>query len=180
MNSLSIAPDVIAACRKRERAAQETIYKTCYKDFFKTCLRYTSSYDDAADILHDAFIKIFTKIDSYNGTGNFAGWMRRIIVNACLDYHRNRKNEQTVSMEQVPEEAEEQEENPYIIDEHKLLELIHSLTGKYLLVFNLFIMEKYTHEEISRELSISVSASKWYVSEARKQLKVKAAQLLHG
>ncbi|MCU0435249.1 MAG: sigma-70 family RNA polymerase sigma factor [Bacteroidia bacterium] len=179
MQSIVIDTETIAACRKKERAAQETVYKACYKDFFKICLRYTSSYDDAADVLHDAFIKIFTRIDSYNGTGNFAGWMRRIIVNACLDYHRNRKNAQNVSIEQMAGEVEMEEENQYIIDENKLLELIHTLTGKHLLVFNLFVIEEYTHEEISRELQISVSASKWYVSEARKQLKTKAAQLFH-
>jgi RNA polymerase sigma-70 factor (ECF subfamily) len=178
MLNIHIDQETINNCKRKQQQAQGAVYKLCYPDFMKICLRYTDSYEDAANVLHDAFIKIFTRIDTYTGTGDFVGWMRRIIVNTSIDYSRSKKLKNNISMDNIPDIAEEQEEQGFVVDEKHLLELIRELPQKHSLVFNLFVMENYSHDEIAKALDITVASSKWYLFCARKTLQEKVSKLI--
>lgn len=178
MLNITIAPELINNCKLKQSQAQATVYRMCYADFMRICLRYTGSYEDAANVLHDAFIKIFTKIETYTGSGDFVGWMRRIIVNTGIDFSRSKKEMSNVPIESIPDMAEEQEETKFVVDEKHLLKLIRELPKKHALVFNLFIMEEYSHEEIAKMIDITVASSKWYLFSARKTLKEQVSKLL--
>jgi RNA polymerase sigma-70 factor, ECF subfamily len=175
--NISIDRAIVDGCLKRQPQAQEALYRACYPVFMKICLRYTDSYDDAANVLQDAFIKIFMKIETYTGSGDIVGWMRRIVVNSAIDYTRKEKNNALVSMPDVPDriDFEEKDESKYVIDEKQLLVLIRELPKMQSLVFNLFVMEDYSHQEIADQLSITLALSKWYLFDARKMLQKKLA-----
>ena len=80
--------EIIAGCRKKDRAMQELLYRTYYSTFLKVCARYAKSMQDAEQLLNDGFLKVFTQVDNFRNTGSFGGWMQRIMVNTCLDYYR--------------------------------------------------------------------------------------------
>jgi RNA polymerase sigma-70 factor, ECF subfamily len=174
---IQIDKEIIEGCLKRQPQAQEALYRSCYKVFMKICMRYTDSYDDAANVLQEAFIKIFMRIEAYKGTGDFVGWMKRIVVNTAIDYVRKEKTQGHISMPEVPDvmENETQDEEKYVIDEKQLLQLIRELPKMQAIVFNLFVMEDYSHQEIADQLNITVALSKWYLFDARKILQKKLA-----
>lgn len=181
MLAIQLDREVVDACLNGQAQAQELLYRTCYPAFMKICLRYTESYDDAANVLQEAFIKIFMKIGDYKGSGDFIGWMRRIVVNTAIDHVRREKLKGHQSIQNVPEipDTAEDEFNKYVIDEKQLLKLIRELPKMQSLVFNLFVLEDYSHQMIADELSIKVSQSKWYLFDARKILQKKLAQYVN-
>lgn len=178
-NKITIPNHIIEACKLGQRSAQETLYKMCYADFMRVCLRYAECYDDAANILHDAFIKILTKMDSYKNSGDFVGWMRRIVINTNIDYIRSRKDQTHVSVESIAELAEDDDATDFVVDEKSLLKIIRSLPVKQAAVFNLFVMENYSHERIAEALDMTVASSKWHLFEARRILKDKVSAYLN-
>lgn len=171
MIQLTIDKELIDRCRARDARAQESLYRLCYPVFMKICLRYASGYDDAANILQESFIKIFMKLHSYQESGDVVGWMKRIVVNSAIDHVRKEKTRSTVSMAKAIDVKEEEvaEEN-FVIDENQLLALIRELPETQSLVFNLFVMENYSHQEIAERLDMTVASSKWYLFDARKIL----------
>jgi RNA polymerase sigma-70 factor, ECF subfamily len=172
---------VIEGCRKGESKAQQELFRYCYPVFMKICLRYTKSYDDAANVLQDAFVKIFTRLNSYNERGDFVGWMKRIVVNTAIDHVRKRKKEMQVRIEQWPDiRSEEDEEPDFIVDEKQLLSMIRSLPDMQSTVFNLFVMENYSHHQIGEALGINIGQSKWYLHDARKMLREKINNMPRG
>ncbi|MFM9985418.1 MAG: RNA polymerase sigma factor [Flavobacteriales bacterium] len=181
MIQLQIDQETIEGCRKKQPQAQENLYRICYPVFMRICLRYTRSYDDAANMLQEGFIKILMRIDGYKGAGDFIGWMRRIIINTALDQVRKEKIVGHVVMAEVPdmEDKESEEESKFIIDEKQMLVLIRELPRTQSVVFNLFVMENYSHQEIADELLITVSSSKWYLFDARKILQKKLAHYVN-
>lgn len=142
-------------------------------------MRYSNCRDDAQDTFQEAFIKAFQKIDSYEGNGSFEGWLRRIMVNKCMDkFRKNRLTIVTDNPQYYQEndfEDEEEIELPYSTDQ--LTDVIQQLPDQYRLVFNMYVIENYTHAEIADELNISVGTSKSNLSRAkswlRKELKKK-------
>ena len=142
-------------------------------------MRYSNCRDDAQDTFQEAFIKAFQKIDSYEGNGSFEGWLRRIMVNKCMDkFRKNRLTIVTDNPQYYQEndfEDEEEIELPYSTDQ--LTDVIQQLPDQYRLVFNMYVIENYTHAEIADELNTSVGTSKSNLSRAkswlRKELKKK-------
>lgn len=167
---LTIPEEWIEGCRRQERSAQEQLYKRCYEPYLRLCLRYAGNRDDAADILNKAFFNILTRIDQYRGDGNFAGWMKRIVVNAALDFvranSRFRGHEPVEKAGEVPE--------PSLSDQHLLgqdiLNLLQRLPYTSATVFNLFALEGFSHREIAEALGISEGNSKWHLHHARQLL----------
>lgn len=182
MKEIEIPDHLIDGCRQKKPEAQEAVYKSVYTYFMKIGLRYTGNYDDASNILQDAFIKIFTRMDGYTGKGQFIGWMKRIVVNTAIDFIRREKQTQHMPLNAQHELLEEEEDlaERFINDEKQLLSIIRELPTMHLMVFNLFVMDDCPHQEIAERLSISVASSKWYLFEARKILKKKLTQLQHG
>lgn len=145
--------------------------------FMKLCARYAKDMHDAEQLLQDGFLKIFKNIDSYQGNGSFEGWMRRIMVNTCLDYL---KSKQLKDSKQVyyPEAMSDtltisQNEALEKIALKDLLTIIQTLPPMSKTVFNLYIFEGYSHKEISKMLEISEGTSQWHVNNARKNLQEK-------
>ena len=125
----------------------------------------------AEDNLHDSFITIFNKIKQYKGKGSFEGWLKRLTVNVCLQKYR-KKNVLNVVTDEYPDKIEvelEEESLPL----RYLLQLIQELPDRYRLVFNLYVLDGYSHKEIAELLEISIGTSKSNLSRARLNLKEK-------
>ncbi len=165
---------IVMACKKNSRKARAKLYKTYASSLLGICLRYAKNKSEAEDILHEGFIKIFTKIDQA-GKGSFEAWMKQIVKNEALQYLRkksslNKKHfqyEKEVAGEQYSDEELEIDD----ISSKKILEFIQSLPNGYRLVFNLYVFEEKRHKEIAQLLEISESTSKSQYLRAKKQLK---------
>ncbi len=170
--------DIITGCRKKNRAIQEHLYKTHYSLFLKVCARYAKNMQDAEQLLNDGFLKIFTQIDKYGNTGSFEGWMKRVVVNTCLDYLRSTylKEEMTMHVNAIqPEESTLSVTNDGLeqIEFRELVNMIQTLPSMTRTVFNLFVFEGFNHKEISEQLDISEGTSHWHVHQARNTLQKK-------
>jgi RNA polymerase sigma factor (sigma-70 family) len=134
-------------------------------------MSYTINQEDAIDIYNRAFLKVFNKLDQYGNKGSFEGWVRRIVVNTALDFVRSaaRRNN-TVPIEQELNIASS-ELVLSNINSQRILSVIQSLPELQRAVVSLFTLEGYSHREIAEKLSIKEGTSKWYLSEARKELK---------
>lgn len=176
---LNVPEEILEACRRRERAGQEQLYKLCYEPYLRLCLRYTGNRSDAADILNKAFFNILTRIDQYRGDGDFAGWMKRIVVNAAVDYVRaNSRFRNHEPVEQAGEMPGQTLPDQDLV-RHDLLQMLQALPFTTASVFNLFALEGYSHREIAEMLGITEGNSKWHLHYGRqilqKQLKSTAA-----
>jgi RNA polymerase sigma-70 factor, ECF subfamily len=182
--------EIIKGCLKNDRASQKALYEEYYGKMLGVCLRYAKDKDEAKDILHEAFMKVFTNLKNFNGTGSFEGWIRRIMVNTSIDHLRkNKQNYLIVSTvyanEKAANVADEVNEEELIlnIDKEDILKAVQELTPAYRTVFNLFIIEGFTHREIAEMLDISEGTSKSNLSKAKFNLKKNLMHLIkpiHG
>ncbi len=138
--------------------------------------RYTSNFDQAEDILQNSFIKIFNNIEKYKFEGSFDGWMKRIVVNTAIDYYRGRKNDflllpedQAIERFEIIDEVEEEAEYPYT--PKQVMDALQDLTPAYKAVFNLYVIEEYSHKEIAETLGISIGTSKSNLLKSKLRLK---------
>ena len=176
-------PDLAARCRSADRKAQEHIFRTYYSDYLKICLRYAADRHAAELMLSDAFFRIFTKADSYQGTGSFEGWMRRIVVNTCLSHLRSAGNHAAQPLPggssgedgHLVQTAALQSDNDALsrLGMQELIRLIQALPPVSRTVFNLYVFDGYTHKEIAASLGISEGTSQWHLSTARQWLRSK-------
>ncbi len=158
-------------CRKGDRKSQENLYALFYGYAMSICLRYSRDREEAIEILNDGFFKAFTKIDRYSDGQSFKGWLRKIMINTAIDYYRkNEKHFHSVDISYAKDQWHEYD----IIDaiaEKDIIQLVQSLPASYRVVFNLYVIEGYKHEEIAQQLNISVGTSKSNLSVARNKLK---------
>jgi len=171
--------ELIEGCVRNHRKSQESIYKMFYGKMMAICRRYTKNSDQAKDILQDGFIKVFKNIDKFNFEGSFEGWVRRIIVNTAIDFTRKAKNDYLLMNENqsiddfdedlLDEDDEEPYENPLKVGD--VIEGMNKLSKAYRTVFNLYVFDNYTHQEIADALDISVGTSKSNLAKARANLK---------
>ena len=163
--------ELIQNCKKNDRKAQELLYRSYAKILFGICLKYSNSKTEAEDSLHDSFMTIYDKIGQYKGKGSFEGWMKRITVNTVLQKYRKEEYLNVVS-ENVEEEITV--DNVYSeIGLQTLLAYIQELPNKYRATFNLYVLDGYTHKEISEILGTSIGTSKSNLARARILLKEK-------
>ncbi len=164
--------DIITGCRNNSRKAQEQLYKNYYRAMATLCLRYTKNEEDAVEVLNNGFLKVFKNIKRYEpAKATLYTWIRTIIINSCLDFikatqhvaQQHRQVDENVEVYISPEILSK-------INTEELLQLIRQLPPSAKAVFNLYIMEGYSHKEIGSLLSISEGTSKWHLSEARKKL----------
>lgn len=135
------------------------------------CLYYTKNEADALEVLNNGFLKVFNNINKYESTqASLYTWIRTIIINSCLDHIKNRKTE---TLEEIDEAAEVHIASEVIsrFNAKDLLDMVRKLPPATQAVFNLYVIEGYSHKEIGAMLGISTGTSKWHLSEARKQLK---------
>lgn len=161
--------EIIEGCVRWERTSQEQLYRSFSKELFKVCRLYASDIQDAEDMLHDAFMHIYKQIGSYNFSGSFEGWMRRVTVNCCLQALRKRKS--FTQIQDIPYVEEHEVEMEAAIPFSRILEEINKLPAKAGLVLKLYALEGWSHAEIAEELEISVGTSKSQLNYARSVLK---------
>jgi RNA polymerase sigma factor (sigma-70 family) len=173
--------EILEGCRKRDRALQEHLYKVYYSMFLKVCARYAKDMQDAEQLLNDGFLKIFLNVDSYKNKGSFEGWMRRIMVNTCLDHLRSNylKDSMIMHINALPPVEKGAVNNSGLenMEFKELLVLIQALPVMTRTVFNLFVFEGYNHKEIAKNLEISEKTSHWHVHQAREILQKKLKKI---
>jgi len=162
---------LIIKCKKNNRKAQGELYNLYAKKLFTLCLKYSKNYAESEDNLQDAFLTIFSKIKQYNGNGSFEGWMKRIVINTALQRYRKASVLDVIKDDVLEEEIVEVEVDQVPLD--FLLEIIQQLPDKYRLVFNLYVLDGFSHKEIAEMLNVSVGTSKSNLSRARNILKEK-------
>lgn len=170
--------EIINGCRKKDRVYEEHLYKQYYGMFLAICMRYAKDIQNAKQLLNDGFLKIFMSIGSFRGEGSFEGWMKRIMVNTCLEYVRSgdfKKSGQTVHKDVMDEKEDMVVYNDAVakIDAHELVTMIQALPPVSRTVFNLYAFEGYSHIEIATLLNITVGTSSWHVHNARTVLRQK-------
>ena len=169
--------DLIEGCKAGDRKMQEMLYKQSSAKMFAICLRYARDRMEAEDSLQMGYIKIFQNLKNYRGDGSFEGWMKRVMVNTAIEsYRKNLKNLQLVQLDTVFESPATGFDFSKL-GMQDLLKLIQQLADGYRLVFNMYIIEGYTHKEIAQTLGISESASKSQLSRARAILKEKITKM---
>lgn len=152
----------------------EAIYKQYAPKMYGVCLRYARNKEEAEDILHDGFEKVFNNLHEYQGIGSFEGWIRRIMVHTAINTYRRYQSkwfplEDTQSEQIIDKEV-------YIIENishQELISHIQSMPDGYRMVFNMYVIEGYKHNEIAEILGISESTSKTQLMKARNYLKNK-------
>lgn len=162
---------LIQKCKKGDKISQSEVYHLFAGKLFAICLKYSKTQQEAEDNLQEAFITIFRKIDQFKFRGSFEGWMKRIVINTALQTYRQ-KNVLNLVEENYPEEVEvEIDETEVSLD--FLLKIIQELPERYRMVFNLYVLDGYSHKEISGLLRIAEGTSKSNLSRARIILKEK-------
>lgn len=164
---------IVRACQEKKPGAQRELYDMFKSRMLGICLRYSGNYDDAEDILQEGFLKVFEKIHQFAFKGAFEGWIRKIMVNTALEKYRLHYRQ--VSFNESMTEIEDEQENEIAgdIDIHELVKIIQELSPRYRIVFNLYVLEGYSHKEISEMLQISEGTSKSNLSRARTILQEK-------
>lgn len=174
-DTTEVIPDLsklIRGCSKGDRVSQKSLYDYCFSAMMKVCMRYHKDIHDAATSFNAAMLKVFRNINQFRGEGDFLAWVRKIMVNTCLTALRSEtKFEYEISGDHpsasfVPDIYQQ-------LQAKQILTIVHELDITHKLVFNLFVMEGYSHDEIGKKLNIASGTSKWYLHEARKQLQKK-------
>ena len=167
---------ITEGCRNNDPEFQKIVYEKYAPKMMAVCMRYTGNYEEARDLLHDGFLKVFTNFNSYSQKSNLDSWISRVIINNALNYIRKKlkeeKAEKYFKRESVLENnssAEDSWMDNFSIEE--IHEAILSLSLEKRTVFNLYVVDEFSHREIAKELGISEGASKVCLYKARQALK---------
>jgi RNA polymerase sigma factor (sigma-70 family) len=164
--------ELLYASVKGNRQSQELLYKQYYGFAMSVCLRYVQNKEEALEIVNDSFMKIFIKGEGYNSSFPFKAWFKRIIVNTALDFYRNNKKFYFhENLENAYETASTESSVLAQLNYEELLGFVQKLPPSYKMVFNLYVIDGFSHEEISQKLNISVGTSKSNLSRAREILR---------
>jgi RNA polymerase sigma factor (sigma-70 family) len=173
--ALKTLPELLEGCLKNDRKCQELLYKQFYGYAMGVCMRYVPNREEALEVVNDGFLKIFQKVQMYDAEKPFKIWLRRIMINTALDHYRQNVKFQHNTDLSVAENtiAAADSDNIYSTLAHEdLIELIQQLTPSYRTVFNLYVIDGYSHEEIAQRLGISEGTSKSNLARARENLRV--------
>jgi RNA polymerase sigma-70 factor (ECF subfamily) len=170
---------IIEGCIENNRKSQEQLFKLFYGKMFAVCLRYHKDRDDAQEVLQQGFIKVFDKLEAFDYTGSFEGWMRKIFSNLSIDVIRKskknpvfkEKDEDFIDEDSTMEFEKEEELNSLSFNASLAMEAIDALSPAYKTVFNLYVIEEYTHKEIGELLNISEGTSKSNLAKAKMNLR---------
>ena len=163
--------DLIQGCIDENRQMQEILYKRFSPKMYGVCLRYSGNVEDANDLLQEGFIKIFKNLARYRGDGSFEGWMRRIFVNTSIEHFR--KKVKLYNVTEVQENTIEDVELNALdtMAEKDIIILVNELAPGYKAVFNMHVIEGYSHKEIADILGITEGTSKSQLARAKGVLK---------
>lgn len=161
-----------------ERKMQQELYQRFASKMYGVCLRYAGSAEEAEDVLQEGFIKVFNKIGSFRGDGSFEGWIRRIFVNTAIEHYRKK-----IYLQPITEYEEDTMEGKYLsvldkMEEKDIIQLVQQLSPGYRTVFNMYVIEGYSHKQIAEALGISEGTSKSQLSRAKQILQDMVKQFI--
>lgn len=162
--------DLLEGCIRGDRRFQRGLYDRFASKMYGVCLRYAANAEEAEDILQEGFIKVFRKLDSFRSEGSFEGWIRRIFVNTAIEHYRKK-----VYLQPITDQEETTIEGKYLsvldsLAEKDIINLVQQLSPGYRTVFNMYVVEGYTHKQIAEQLGISEGTSKSQLSRAKQIL----------
>ncbi len=164
---------LIKGCRKGKRESQKQLYQLYYAYGMSICIRYVNNRDEAAEVLNDAFMKVFKNIDKFDQNRDFKPWLRTILVNTAINHYRKSQQRHfTEHIDQALEKSAQQDALSHL-SYQEIIGLIQELSPQYRAVFNLYVIEGYKHEEIAEKLGIAVGTSKSNLAKAKKNLQEK-------
>jgi RNA polymerase sigma factor (sigma-70 family) len=173
----NILKQLILDCQNNLSSAQEKMYKVFSKKHFGICLRYATDYNEAEDMLQEGFVKLFRNMEKYNFTGSFKAWSSRLITNNCIDMLRKKPNLYTISDDNAFYlEANNLEAIDELIVED-LVAIIQKLPIGYRTIFNLYVIDGFSHKEIAEKLDINEGTSKSQLNRAKKLLQKKLEEM---
>ncbi|MDX1477169.1 MAG: RNA polymerase sigma factor [Saprospiraceae bacterium] len=170
----SLHPDaqLVRSCLDGDLKSQRELYEQYKRPMFRLCLRYASCRQDAEDFLQDGFLKVFKDLHQYRQQGPLGAWMRKVMVNTILQHFRRQKHLfAPVEVQSLAETYHQDEQITGAMDAEMLTRYIQGLPDGYRLVFNMYVVEGYTHADIADELGISVGTSKSQLSKAKAMLR---------
>jgi RNA polymerase sigma-70 factor (ECF subfamily) len=169
--------ELIERCLENDPRAQELLYKRFSRRMYGVCLRFARNTLEADDILQEGFIKVFTFLKDFRQVGSFEGWVRRTFVNTAINYYHSKENEwKETTLDKAEFLQSNSEDVLEKISTEDLLDVIQQLPEGYRMVFNLYVIEGYNHQEIAEMLHISENTSKSQLSRARMALQERLAQ----
>lgn len=169
--------DLIQEARNRDPRSLERLYKHFYGYAMSVALRYSSNKEEACEIVNDSFMKVFDKIDQYTTDNSFKGWLRRILINTSVDYYR--KNLKYMGALDI-EKCDAETHHPSVVDElsrEDILMLLRELPEILRIIFNMYEIEGYRHDEIAAKLNIPSSTCRTYLARAKEKLREKIIAL---
>lgn len=172
--------ELIKACKAKKPKAQALLYELYADKLMGICMRYGNRRADAEDIFQEAFIKVFNSIHKLKKNDSLGAWIKRIVVNTAINhYHKNKKYQEHVNPESIGDIEENTSYNDIIerLNNEELLKLINQLASGYRMVFNLYVIEGYSHKEIAKMLGTNTSNTKVQLYKAKKALKKMMVQL---
>jgi RNA polymerase sigma factor (sigma-70 family) len=178
-NHFESESDIIEGCILGNPRMQRMLYEKFSPKMYALCIRYAGNTDDAQDILQDGFVKVYSNISKYKGTGSFEGWIRRIIVNTAIEHFRKKNMLYAIDEKTEIQLADENSNVFNQLEAKELLEIIKSMPAGYRTVFNLYAVEGYTHKEIATMMNLTEGTSKSQYARAKSWLqeKIKKMQL---
>ncbi len=153
---------------------QKELYQYCYTEMMKVCMRYTNDIETSASLYNDAMFKVFKNIGNYKEEGKIIGWIKRIVINTCIDFVRLKTPLPLVEFNENQNESYSINESVFEkMNANDIHKIIATLPKNIAIVFNLYVYEEYNHNEIAEVLQIPPGTSRYYLSEARRLLKEK-------
>lgn len=172
---MNIELDLLTACIKSERKAEYELYKMTYSYLMSVCFRYTNSRDEAEEMLNIGFFKILKNLDKYKPEVPFKLWIRRVMINVLIDeFRKKKKHEETIEyVEEYYETGSSADQNEALskMNVEQIHALIMQLPPMSQKVFNLYVIDGYSHKEIGELLKMSEGTSKWHLNLSRTRLK---------
>lgn len=161
----------INACISNEEWAQKKLYEDHYSMMYPVCLRYANDEEEALDILHEGFIKVFRHISKYTIGTSLKAWIKRIMVNTAIDYYRKRSRRRTEDIDNAISLSSGDPDVVSSMSATEILSALQQLSPGYRSVFNLYIIEGFSHREVAEKLNISESTSRSNLVKARQKLR---------
>lgn len=164
--------ELIKGCMRQDPLCQSQLYQKYSRRLMTVCLRYAHTNFEAEDVFHEAFIKVFANLHKYEGKGSFEGWMRHIFVNTAITaFHKNRKHQASAELTQVPEATSNEVDALSSLTADEIMALVQRLPPGYRIVFNMYVVDGFSHKEIGEMLNISEGTSKSQLARAKQFLK---------
>ena len=162
--------ELVSALLRRERWAQHQLYQSYYGKMMGVCLRYAGSRDEALDLLHEGFMKVFQHIGRYRPGTSLPAWIRTVMVNSCIDHYRKTIRRRTEDLTEAHGLSNDDPDALSHLTEQEILDAVQQLSPAYRAVFNLYVVEGYSHKEIADALQITESTSRSNLVKARLKL----------